>query len=58
MKDHRFVSKVNKRLRDTECQWPQPCPKPSNENKCLHCNMLLAFPVDYMVRILQQSDSD
>lgn len=40
MQDHGFVSKINKRLRDTECQWPQPCPKPPNENQCLHCGVL------------------
>lgn len=39
MKDHRFVSKINKWLRETECQGPQPCSKPSNKNKCLHYDM-------------------
>lgn len=36
MQDHRFVSKINQWLWNTEGQWPQPSAKSSNENKCLH----------------------
>lgn len=54
MQDHGFVSKINKRLGDTECQWPQSCSETSDQNQSLHCDIPLAFPVNYRI---ESSDS-
>jgi len=43
MQDHGPVSKVNQRLRDTECQRSQPCPKTSNKNQRLHLSSWVAI---------------
>ena len=40
MQDHGFVGKINKWLRETKCQWPQPSTKTSHQNKGLHREML------------------
>lgn len=42
MQDHGFISKVNEWLGDAEGQWPQTCSKSSNENKCLHCDVVIS----------------
>lgn len=36
MKDHGFISKINKRFWETESQWPQTSTEASNKNECLH----------------------
>lgn len=52
MQNHRFVCKFNKRLGDTESQWPQASTKASNKNKCLHTeNVMLLQKVSLRISV-------
>lgn len=53
MKDHGFICKINKRLWETESQWPQPSAEASNKNECLHLDALTPFPANANVRSQQ-----
>jgi hypothetical protein len=51
MKDHGFISKINKGLWETESQWSQASAEASNKNECLHLDdALTPFPENANVR--------
>lgn len=47
MQDHRFVGKLNERLRHAEGQGPQSGSKPTYENESLHGDQILSSSVNY-----------
>lgn len=45
---HRLVSKLNKRLWSTQCQWSQTCAKTSNQYEGLHPGNLIWKNITYL----------